>query len=84
MAALNGNVIEIAQFLAGANPNLPEPAVQGLLATHVAQHATQIRQIMAGDKQGEQATWAAMQHHMDVIADTLAAAIAKQFPAKAS
>jgi hypothetical protein len=39
---------------------------------------------MSGDMQGEKATWAAMQQHMDVIADALAGAIAKQFPAKAS
>lgn len=84
MTALNANVNAIAKFLSSANPNLPEPAVQGLLAAHVAHHATQIQQIMSGDMQGEQATWAAMQQHMDLIADTLAGAIAKQFPAKAS
>lgn len=84
MAALNTNVNAIAKFLAGANPNLPESAVQGLLAAHVAHHATQIQQIMSGDMKGEQTTWTAMQQHMDVIADALAGAIAKQFPAKAS
>jgi hypothetical protein len=84
MADLQANVSEIAKFLAGANPNLPENAVQGLLAAHVAHHATQIQQIMAGDMKGEQATWQAMQAHMDTISDALAAAIAKQFPAKAA
>lgn len=84
MATLQTNASEIARFLSGANPNLPEDAVQGLLAAHVAHHATQIQQVMAGDMQGERATWEAMQAHMDTIADALAAAIAKQFPAKAS
>ena len=84
MADLQSNVTAIAKFLAGANPNLPENAVQGLLATHVAHHSTQIEQIMSGDMKGEQATWQMMQAHMDVISDALAAAIAKQFPAKAS
>jgi hypothetical protein len=84
MADLNSNVDAIAKFLSGANPNLPEPAVQSLFATHVAHHATQIQQIMSGDMQGEMATWAAIQKHMDVIADALAGAIAKQFPAKVS
>ncbi|NUR23561.1 hypothetical protein [Frateuria sp.] len=84
MAALQSNATEIAKFLAGANPNLPEGAVQGLLATHVAHHATQVQQIMAGDMKGEASTWQAMQAHMDTISDALAAAIAKQFPAKAS
>ncbi|WP_424681075.1 hypothetical protein [Frateuria sp. YIM B11624] len=84
MADLQANATAIAKFLAGANPNLPENAVQGLLATHVAHHSTQIEQIMSGDMKGEQATWQMMQAHMDVISDALAAAIAKQFPAKAS
>jgi hypothetical protein len=84
MATLQSNASEIAKFLAGANPNLPESALQGLLATHVAHHATQIQQIMAGDMKGEAASWQAMQAHMDTISDALAAGIAKQFPAKAS
>lgn len=84
MAALQSNAGEIASFLAAANPNLPESAVHGLLATHVAHHATQIQQIMAGATRDEATTWAGMQAHMDAIADALAAAIAKQFPTKAS
>ena len=84
MATLQTNGADIAKFLSSANPNLPEQAVLGLLVTHVAHHATQIQQIMAGDLKGEQATWQAMQAHMDTIADARAGAIAKQFPAKAS
>lgn len=84
MADLQSNVTAIAQFLSGANPNLPESAVQGLMATHVAHHATQIQQIMAGDMKGEQSTWEAMQAHMDMISDALASAIARQFPDKAA
>jgi len=84
MADLQANVGEIARFLAGANPNLPENAVRDLMATHVAHHSTQIEQIMSGDMKGEQSTWQAMQAHMDMISDALAGAIAKQFPAKAA
>lgn len=83
MSTLDTNAHAIATFLSGANPNLPENAVYGLLATHVAHHATEIQQIMAGDMHGEQSTWQAMQAHMDTLADALAGAIAKQFPAKA-
>ena len=83
MAALQANAAEIAKFLAGANPNLPENAVNGLLVGHVAHHSTQVQQIMAGDMKGEASTWKAMQAHMDVISDALAGAIAKQFPDKA-
>jgi len=84
MDALMGNGGEIAKFLAGANPNLPEDAVLGLLVAHVGHHAAQVQQIAAGDSAGEATTWAAMQAHMDVLADALAGAIAKQFPDQAA
>ena len=82
MTTLLANADEIAAFLSGANPNLPADAVRGLLVAHGAHHAAQIKQIMAGDMAAEAETWAAMQAHMDVIADALAGAIAKQFPDK--
>lgn len=84
MADLTANAGEIARFLAAANPNLPEDAVRGMLLAHGAHHAQQITQVMAGDTAGEARTWTAMQAHMDSVADALAAAIAKQFPDKAS
>jgi len=80
---LTSNGGEIAKFLSGANPNLPESALIGLLTAHVAHHSAQIQQIMVGDTAGELKTWAAMQQHMDTIADALAGGIAKQFPDKA-
>lgn len=82
--ALVANAGEIAVFLAGANPHLPADAVRGLLVAHGGHHAAQTQQIMAGDTAAEAQTWVAMQAHMDVIADALAGAIAKQFPDKAS
>ena len=84
MTDLTTNAGEIAKFLAGANPNLPEDTVRGLMLAHGAHHAQQIQQIMTDDMQDEATTWTAMQQHMDVIADALAGAIAKQFPDKAS
>ena len=84
IADLSANATAIAEFLSGANPNWPKDAVQSMLATHVAHHSTEVQQIMTGDTQGEQTTWAAMQAHMDTVADALAAGIAKQFPNKAS
>ena len=84
MTDLTANAGEIAKFLAGANPNLPEATVRGLLLQHGADHAQQIGQVMAGDRKGEAETWTHMQAHMDTIADALAGGIAKQFPAKAS
>lgn len=83
MSDVTSNSDQIAKFLSGANPNLTADAVRGLLTVHAAHHAMQIGQIMKGDQKGEQATWKMMQDHMNVIADALAGAIAKQFPKKA-
>ena len=84
MDDLTKNAGEISVFLAGANPYLPADAVRGLLLAHGAHHAAQIDEIMSGNLKAEQTTWTAMQAHMDVIADAMAAAIAKQFPDKAA
>lgn len=84
MSTLISNADQIATFLAGANPNLTADAVRGLLVAHGGHHAAQISQVMKGDLKGEKATWKAMQSHMNVLADALTAAIAKQFPKKAA
>jgi hypothetical protein len=84
MTDLTANAGEIAKFLAGANPNLPEDTVRGLLLAHGAHHSSQIDLIMKDDAAGEATEWTAMQAHMDMIADALAGAIAKQFPEKAN
>jgi hypothetical protein len=84
MSTLTQNAGEIAVFLSGANPYLPQDAVRGLLVAHGAHHAAQIGEVMRGDRTAEAKTWAAMQKHMDVIADAMAGALAKQFPKKVS
>ncbi|GAB3359511.1 hypothetical protein [Lysobacter tyrosinilyticus] len=84
MTTLTQNASEIAVFLSGANPYLPQDAVRGLLLAHGAHHAAQISEVMRGDRTAEARTWAAMQQHMDVIADALVGALAKQFPNKVS
>ena len=66
----------------GANPNLPYDAVHGLLAAHGSHHVQQISEFKAGQWEAEAKTWTAMKDDMYVIADALADAIAKQFPAK--
>ena len=80
--ALISNASEIASFLSGANEYLPKDAVEGLLKAHGAHHIAQIQQLQAKDYAGEAQTWATMTQHMYVIADALADALAKQFPAK--
>ena len=84
MKDLVANGSEISKFLSGANPNLPEDAVRGLLTTHVGHHSAQIGEIMKGDMKAEATTWAEMRAHMDTLADALSGAIAKQFPQKAT
>lgn len=81
---LNANATEVAAFLSGANPNLPNDAVHGLMMAHVAHHEAQIEELMRGDVRAEASTWKAMQSHMDTFADALAGGIAKQFPDKAT
>jgi hypothetical protein len=78
--ALVANADEIATFLSGANPNLPKDALSGLLLGHGGHHIQQIQQLKAKQYDAEAKTWDAMSQHMDVIADALGAALAKQFP----
>jgi hypothetical protein len=79
LRAITANAHEIARFLSGANPYLPEDAVFGLLSAHGAHHVAQINEIAASDFRGEARTWQAMREHMLVIADSIADALAKQF-----
>lgn len=79
---LTGNAGEIAKFLSGANPNLPFDTLNGLLLAHGGHHIQEIQQLHNKQYAEEAQTWEAMKKHMYVIADALAGAIAKQFPAK--
>lgn len=78
--AITANAHEIAKFLSGANPYLPEDSVFGLLAAHGAHHMAQSNQVAANDFVSEARTWHAMRHHMLTIADSIAGALEKQFP----
>ena len=83
-AAAMRNADEIAVFLAGANPNLPVGTVRALLDSHVGQHIEQINQLRAKQFQAEANTWEMMKEHVYMIADAMAGALVKQFPAKFS
>jgi len=80
--ALLANANEIAEFLGGANPNLPVDVLKSLLTAHGSHHVQQIQEFKAKQFEEEAKTWAAMSHHMYMIADALADGIAKQFPDK--
>lgn len=82
MKSLTDNAGEIAVFLSAANPNLPRDAVRGLFLAHGGHHVQQIQQLHDKQYAQEARTWDAMKGHMYVIADALAGALGKQFPAK--
>ena len=82
IADLTSNANELAKFLSGANPNLPEASLKSLLAAHGSHHVQQNQQLAAHDMVGEARTWDAMKTHIYTIADALAGGIAKQFPDK--
>jgi hypothetical protein len=84
MSDMSANADAIAKFLSGANPNLPESAVKGLLVAHAGHHQALTGEIMKGDTAAADKTWSAMQAHMNTLADALSDGIAKQFPAKAA
>jgi hypothetical protein len=80
VANLTSNAHEIAKFLSGANPFLPDAAVFGLLAAHGGHHVAQVNQIASGDFHSEAATWHAMRKQVMEISDAIADALSKQFP----
>jgi hypothetical protein len=79
---LVGYTQDFGAFLAGANPNLPKQVVADLVKTHVLT----LKDVVDAQGRGDAATaFAELREaasHMHMIADPLAAAIAKQFPEK--
>ncbi len=73
---------DFGAFLSSANPNLPKPAVADLVKSHVLTLKDVIDAQAARDWQKVYPALRAAAAHMQMIADPLADAIAKQFPAK--
>lgn len=82
MSELSANAMQIARFLAGANPeNWTVDGINGALLAHAGHHRQQVDLLMGDAPQQDQdQAWAEMQEHMDMIAGVLADGIAKQFP----
>jgi hypothetical protein len=74
--------VPLAQFLAKANPNLPESTLQTLLSQHVAMTAQIIDDHVQGNYTQEQTDMGQANQMMTKIFSTLASAIAKQYPSK--
>ena len=79
---LTANAEAIADFLDGANPNLPKNVVLPLLVSHGGHHLQQIQAVKSGDFTNEAVIWDAMLGHIHAIADAMANAFAAQFPDK--
>lgn len=82
LANYASNTDEIAAFLSGVNRYLSQDTVRGLFAAHGAHHVELINELQEEDYGHEAETWQVMQQHVYAIADTLTAALEKQFPAK--
>ena len=73
---------DFGAFLSSANPNLPKTVVADLVKSHVLTLKDVIDAQAARDWQKVYPALRAAAAHMQMIADPLADAIAKQFPAK--
>jgi hypothetical protein len=84
LARLASNANDFGSFFSGINPYLSESTARGLIAAHGAHHVLQINQYKKKDYAHLDETWKMMREHVYVIADTIMAALAKQFPEKFS
>ena len=71
---------DFGAFLSSANPNLPKGAVGDLVKGHILTLKDVVDAQAAGDWPKAYAATRSAYHHMQMIGDPLAAAIAKQFP----
>lgn len=77
------NAQEIADFLAGANPdNWEQSAVRGMMKTHIDQTTAYASAVLTGDYEGAIKTYDEAAAHMAEMADALSAGIVAQFPDK--
>jgi hypothetical protein len=79
---LVGYTQDFGAFLASANPNLPKDAVAGLVKTHVLTLKSVVDAQASGDAKQAYTALRDAAMHMQMIADPLTDAIAKQFPGK--
>jgi hypothetical protein len=72
----------LAQYLAKANPNLPEGTLETALRDHVGMTAQMIDYHVQGNDTAEQSELKMANKHMEGLFSTLAGAIVKQYPNK--
>lgn len=72
----------LAQFLAKANPNLPEATLESALGDHVQMTAQMIDDHVQGKYADEASELSMANQHIASLMSTLAAGIVKQYPSK--
>jgi hypothetical protein len=80
VADLVGYSEDFGAFLSSANPHLPKSAVADLVKGHILTLKDVVDAQAAGDWPKAYAATRSAYHHMQMVGDPLAAAIAKQFP----
>jgi hypothetical protein len=83
LASIDANYTKpLAQYLAKANPNLPEATLESALREHVDMTAKMIDFHVAGNYTEEANELTMANKHIEGIMSTLAGGIVKQYPAK--
>ena len=76
------NAMEIAAFLAKANPNWPRLALEDMMKKHLSTTTDEVVARLHKDWDADAKAYDAVYDHILKMADTLAEGIAKQFPEK--
>lgn len=76
------NAVDIADFLAGANPNWKKADLRDMMKSHITQTIGYASDILTGDYAKAIADYDSAQAHMDDMADMLSQGIIAQFPDK--
>lgn len=82
VTAWYANAQDIADFLAGANPNWAKHDMRKMMKAHITQTIGYASDVLAGNWSKAIAHYDHAQAHMDQMADMLSAGIINQFPAK--
>ncbi len=81
-AISTGYTKPLSQYLAKANPNLPEATLESVLGDHVTMTAAMIDDHVKGDYTAEQTELKGANKHLEGVFSTLSGAIVKQYPDK--
>jgi len=81
-ARLTQNAADIAAFMAQTNKYWPKETFTPLFTAHAGHHMAQINDLNVRNYDAEARVWVEMKKHVYMIADAMAAGLAKQFPRK--